>query len=398
MIKGVRTIILGAFWAAPWAGAVLSDMGADVLRLESRTKLCGYRTMGYPFAGNTPSVNRSAFNFYNRGLKSFTLDLNQIKAREIFKQLIKITDIVISNFPPRVLPKWGLDYAGLKEIKSDIIFVSLTGFGTTGPDKDYLSFASVAMSLGGFTASFGYPDAAPAIQGTHIADPLGGMYGTICALSALYHRMKTGEGQFIDFSNSEAMAAVIPEIMIEYSMNNRIRPRMGNRDDIMAPHGVYKSKGEDKWVAIAISTDEEWKAFCRIMGNPKWCNEKKFSDQYSRWQNQDELNELINKWTQNLTHYEVMQKLQDAKIAAGPSFNVEELINDRHIKKRKVFIEQNHREAGMTIVFRSPWAAAKTSKNNPSPCLGEHNEYVFNHLLGISREDIEKLINEKVIY
>ena len=181
-------------------------------------------------------------------------------------------------------------------------------------------------------------------------------------------------------------------------MNGRIRPRMGNQDEIMAPHGCYPCKGYDKWVAVAVSNDEEWNGMCRVMGNPEWSKSENFSDQLSRWQNQDELNKLVAEWTMDFTAYDVMHKLQKAGVAAGVSLNVEELINDPHCKKRGIFIEQNHPVAGKTIVYRSPWTSALTATNPPAPCLGEHNRYVFKTLLGLDDNKIIKLIDEKVIY
>lgn len=180
-------------------------------------------------------------------------------------------------------------------------------------------------------------------------------------------------------------------------MNQRVRPRMGNKDEIMAPHNCYPCKGEDKWVAIAVETEEEWQGLCRVLGNPEWSKAHEFADQYSRWKNQDKLDKLISRWTINFTHYEIMNKLQDIGIAAGPSFDLGELVNDPHTRERNILIEQNHREAGKTIVYRSPWASAKTKDNPPAPCLGEHNQYVFGELLGISNDEMASLAAQEII-
>ena len=173
---------------------------------------------------------------------------------------------------------------------------------------------------------------------------------------------------------------------------------MGNLDEIMAPHACYPCKGEDKWVAIAVGTDEKWHALCKVMGNPVWTTDEKFSDQYNRWQNQDELNKLIGAWTKDYTNYEVMQKLQKVGVAAGPSFNIRELINDPHSKARGVFIEQNHPAAGKTIVYRSPWTEALTADSRPAPLLGQDNEYVCKDLLGMDDKKIAELTEKKVLY
>ena len=179
--------------------------------------------------------------------------------------------------------------------------VSLPAFGGTGPDKDYVSYASTIEAAGGLSVSFGYPGEGPVLSGTYPGDPIGSMYGVVSMLAALNYHYKTGKGQHIDVAQSEGVTTLIPEVIMEYVMNGRIRPRMGNRDVIMAPHGCYPCKGEDKWVAIAIGTDEEWEALCQIMGNPDWSKDERFFDQYSRWKNQDELNKLIASWTKDFT-------------------------------------------------------------------------------------------------
>jgi crotonobetainyl-CoA:carnitine CoA-transferase CaiB-like acyl-CoA transferase len=395
-LKGIRIVALTWVWAGPWMGAVLADMGAEVIKVESKQRLDSQRFVKVTndFVEN---VNMSQFNFTNRGVKSCTINMSQPGGIEIFKKLVKVSDAVITNFAPRVLPGWGLTYDELKKVKPDIIVVTLPAFGSIGPDKDYVSYASTIEAVGGLNVSFGYPGEPPVLSGTYPADPIGSMYGVVSLLAALNYRYETGKGQYVDVAQSEAVTTLIPEVMMEYVMNGRIRPRLGNRDEIMAPHGVYPCKGEDKWVAIAVGNDEEWDAMCKVMGNPDWCKDEKFSDQFSRWQNQDELNKLIAGWTKNFTHYEVMRKLQKVGVAAGPSFNIEELVNDPHVKNRGIFIEQNHRVAGKTIVYRSPWKSAITAKNPPAPCLGENNGYVFKELLGISGKEIAELIETKVI-
>jgi crotonobetainyl-CoA:carnitine CoA-transferase CaiB-like acyl-CoA transferase len=397
ILEGVRVISLTSVWAGPWAGSVLADMGAEVIKVESSRKLDNLRYM-VTLAETESGVNKGAFNIINRGTKSCTIDLSQPKGATILKQLVGVSDVVIENFAPRVMFGLGIDYTALKEVKPDIIMVSLSGFGGTGPDKNYVAYASTIEAVGGLNASFGYPGEEPALGAIYAADPIGSMYCVLCVIAALYSRHKTGKGQHVDISETEALISTIPEVVMEYTMNGRVRPRMGNRDEIMAPHGCYPCKGEDKWVAIAVSTDEEWRALCRAMGNPRWSKDERFADQYRRWQNQDKLDELIGEWTRNFTHYEVMYKLQDVGVAAGPSFNTEELVNDLHIKERGAIIKQNHPEAGETLVYRSPWASSETKDNPPAPRLGEHNSYVFKDLLGLSDKELAQLIDEKVVY
>ena len=373
-------------------GGVLADMGAEVIKIESNKKLDVLRR-------TREGLNQGQFfSCYNRGVKSCTLNLKRPEAVKIFKELVKISDVVIENLSPMGMPSFGLDYSALKEVKSDIIMVSVPGFGSTGPDKNYISYAATVQAIGGLAASFGYPGGEPATPSIFLADSVGGMYGALSVCSAIFYHHKTGKGQHVELAQNEAIITLLPEIILEYEMNGRIRPRLGNRDEIMAPHGCYPCKGGDKWVAIAISSDEEWKALCRVMGNPDWSNNEKFSDQYNRWQNQDELNKLIGGWTKDFAHYEVMHKLQKVGVAAGASLSTEEIFNDPHVKERGALVELNHPKVGKTITWRSPWTSALTASNLPSPCLGEHNNYVFKTLLRMSDSEIVKLTNEEVIF
>jgi benzylsuccinate CoA-transferase BbsF subunit len=378
-------------------GAVLADMGAEVIKIETNQRLDSQRVVRYAKM-ESRGYNFGQFNFTNRGVKSCTLNLKQPEGVEIFKKLVKVSDVVITNLSPRVMPGWGLDYAALAEVKPDIVLVTLPAFGSLGPDKDYVSYASTIEAAGGLSASFGYPGEPPVLSGTYPGDPIGSMYGVVSMLAALDYRNQTGKGQHVDVAQSEGVCTMIPEVTMEYVMNGRIRPRMGNRDEIMAPHGCFSCKGEDKWVAIAVDNDEQWRSLCKVMGNPDWSKDAKFADQYSRWQNQDELNQLLTGWTKNYTNYEVTHMLQKAGVAAGPSVNIQELINDPHCKNRGVFIDQNHPVAGKTTVYRSPWKSALTEENPPAPCLGQHNDYVYKELLGMTAAEIERYVNDKVIY
>ncbi len=401
LLKDIRIVAATWVWAGPWLGAVLADMGAEVIKVESRQKIDNMRYMiggGAPGPGANPSPNWGGFNVYNRGVKSCTIDLKKPDGVDLFKELVKISDIVIENFPPRVMPDLGLDYLALKGVKPDIIMVSLNFLGSVGPDKDYVAYASTLAAVGGYVSSFGYPGGDPPPESLYLADPIASMYGVIGALSALYYRRKTGKGQHVDISETEGLISVLPEMVMEYAMNKRIRPRMGNRDEIMAPHGCYPCNGNDKWVAVAVSTEEEWQALCRVMGNPEWTKEERFSDRFKRWQNQDDLDKRVAEWTKNFDAYELTRMLQEVGVAAGPSLNVEELVDDRHIRARGAIFEQNHVEAGRTVVYRSPWLSAETGHNRPAPCLGEHNDYVFKDLLNLSDSRVAALVEEKVIY
>jgi len=227
--------------------------------------------------------------------------------------------------------------------------------------------------------------------------------GTMLAfglLAALIHRQKTGEGQYIDVSSSECISALIGSELMEYTMNKRSPFRCGNQDAIMAPHNCYRCKGYDKWISIAVATDDEWKALCGAMGNPAWTKDEAFSDPYRRWINRKKLDEYITEWTKNYTHYEIMALLQGVGVAAIPSFSAEEILSDPHIKARGVITEVQHPVMGKKVVINPSWKLSETPARikQASPILGEHNAEVFGGLLGMSEEEIKKLEDEKIIY
>jgi crotonobetainyl-CoA:carnitine CoA-transferase CaiB-like acyl-CoA transferase len=398
LLEGVRVIELGWVWVGPWIGAMLADMGAEVIKIETNLRTDGMRRL-VPYAGGKPGLNRSVFNVINRNKKSCNLNLKSPRGMELFRDLVKVSDVVVENFGARIVASLGIRYDSLKEVNPDLIMVSLPGFGGTGPYKDYVSYASVVESVGGLTYTTGTAEE-PAPSSVYPGDPTASLYGVICLLSALCYRSDTGKGQFIDISQAESIVTTVPEGMMDYVMNGRIRPRIGNRDNSMAPHGCYRCKGDDDWVTIAVSTDQEWKALCQAMGKPQLGAEAKFSDQFSRWRNQDELDKLISEWTKEHTAHEVMHTLQKMGIAAGPSYNAETLINDEHIKERGLFVEQNHPEAGKTFVYHSPWKmnGEYGEISVPAPLFGEHNSYVFEKLLGIPHDEFTKLVDEEVIY
>ena len=276
--------------------------------------------------------------------------------------------------------------------------LAASGLGRTGPYRTYVGYVRGIHACSGLCYLTGHSGGPPVQGGGVYADYLTGTTSAFAILAALHHRSKTGEGQYIDIAMSESVMAQLPEAIMDYTMNGRVRSRVGNRDDIMAPHGCYPCRGEDKWVAIAVSTEEEWAAFCQAIGSPQWTKEEKFSDGFSRWRNQDELDKLIAGWTMNHTHYEVMQILQKAGVAAGPSVSMEELINDAHLGERGFFVETDHPEVGRRSMVGLPWKTSTCPDYQSAPLLGQHNEYVFMELLGMPDSEFVRLVDERVIY
>ena len=232
------------------------------------------------------------------------------------------------------------------------------------------------------------------------ADITSAEHGALAILAALHYRRQTGEGQYIDLSMTEVVSCLLFEQLIDYTMNGRVQGLQGNRDSVMAPHGCFRCRGDDEWIAIAVSSDEEWRAFCDAVGKPEWTSDERFRDGLNRWKNQDELDRLIQEWTKNHAHYEVTQILQKAGVMAGPTLTVEEVVQDRHLKERGFHLEIDQPGLGTWCLAALPWKLSDTPSGNyeHAPELGEHNEYVFRGLLSMSEEEMAQLQEEQVIY
>ena len=393
-LEGVRVADFTQIQAGGHAAQWLGVLGAEVIKIESRKRPELLRLMA-------PNLNQSsAFNSLNYGKKDCTINLQKPEGVELAKMIVSKSDIVAENYATGVMERMGLGYEDLRKVKSDIIMLSICGPGRTGPEREYVAYAPVIHAYSGMCSLTGYPGGPPNMMGVMWVDAITAQTGAYSAIVALHHRSLTGEGQFIDLSMEEVMLTFLPEAALDYSMNGRVRGREGNRDDIQVPHECYRCKGEDRWVAISVSSDEEWRALCRIMGRRELGEDERMRDGFSRWRNRDELDRIIGEWTRDYTDYEVMEMLQGAGIAAGPSVDIAELATDPHLKARDYFVEIDHPEMGMGVYGRLPIRMDGRNIGNYSsaPLLGEHNEYVFGELLGMSQGEIGRLIREEVIY
>jgi crotonobetainyl-CoA:carnitine CoA-transferase CaiB-like acyl-CoA transferase len=400
-LDGIRVIDLSYSYAGPYLTKLLADMGAEVIKVEScrRPELTRPIILAENELGEQWWNRAGYFNLGQRNKYGITLDLTVPRGREILKELIKTSDVLIEAYCPRVMPNLGLDYSVLKELKPDLIMFSLSAYGQTGPYRDYTSFGTVMESMTGITQITGYPDGPPIKSGISYCDPITGLMGAGLVLAALHHRHKTGQGQHLDTSMYETGVSTIGEAIMDYTMNKRAATRQGNRHSSMAPHGCYRCKGEDEWVVIAISSDEEWQAFSGAIGEPSWTKEERFADCLSRWQNQDELNRLIEEWTRQYDHYKVMHMLQEAGVAAGPVLTNKELLFDPHLKERNFFEVVSHPQVGERPYAGMAFRMSKTpgSIRSPAPLLGEHTEQILTTLLGMSEEEMAGLKQEGVI-
>jgi benzylsuccinate CoA-transferase BbsF subunit len=292
----------------------------------------------------------------------------------------------------------GLGYQTLRRINPTLVFASITGAGGTGPESSYPGYAPAFNALSGLGHLTGYPDGPPAELHDSI-DCRVGATAAFSILSGLFHRLRTGEGQFIDISSRESIAMFTGEALMDFAMNGAIAHRQGNQHPVMAPHGCYPCKGRDAWVTIAVSTDAEWEAFCQAADHLEWSADPRFKDRSLRHQNGEALDSLIQIWTQAKTPDEAAQLLQSASVAASPSMNGEALASDPHLIAREAWREVEHPVLGRQKVQGPPWVLSETPATirSASPLLGQHNQYVLQGLLGASTKELTAWVDDGIV-
>jgi benzylsuccinate CoA-transferase BbsF subunit len=307
--------------------------------------------------------------------------------------------VVIENFPERVAKKYSMDYESLRRLNPNIIVASCTGFGKTGPDRHYLAYGRNLHASSGLSSLIGYSGDKPLGLSGQWSDTLSPLALTYSILAALFHRARTGQGQFIDVAMVEATASLLGEPIMDYVINNRVWGCMGNRSTTHAPQGCYRCRGEDRWIAVSVCTREQWEALCRVMDRPDWLKSDAYADPLDRFKHQEALDRSINSWTKHYTAEELTAILQKNGIPAGPVIDPSEgLANDPHIKQRNALIDIDHLgERKKTLCL--PWRFKnKNFRYLRGPLLGEHNEEVFRGLLRLSEERYGQLIAQRAIY
>lgn len=398
-LDGIKVLDFSATVLGPTVTRYLADHGATVVRVESITHPETTR-MATPYAGMEPGINRSGyFATHNAGKLSLSLDMRKPKAIEVAKRLVRWADIVIETFTPGVMRRWGLDYEELRKIKHDIIMVSSSLEGQTGPYSSHRGYGQISAAMTGWFELTGWPDGEPVGPYSAYSDFIGWNYLLISILVALDYRNRTGKGQYIDHSHVESGVHFLSPALLDYNVNDRVATRMANRDPYAAPHGAYRCQGQDRWCVIAVTNDEEWEAFGRVIGSPNWVKDPKYATLISRKENEDELDKLVEGWTINHTAEEVMALMQQAGVPAGLVENAEDLFLDPQLQHRQAFVTLDHREIGTyhisTAVFRSSKYSNKPL--SPAPLLGEHNEYILKEFLGMSDDEIADLVAEEVL-
>jgi benzylsuccinate CoA-transferase BbsF subunit len=328
------------------------------------------------------------------------LDLKNPRGIELFKRLVSWADVVIQNQRPGLMGEMGLGYEELKKVNEDIIMINVSIVGQTGPFATIGGWGNYSMAICGHYFLYRFPSDPPSSPGRNApSDFIGAIFGAIAATAALDYRRRTGKGQCIDANQIEPMVQFLTPGILDWAVNKRVQAPVGNREPLAAPHGAFRCKGDDKWCVIAVFTDKEWRSFCRVIGNPEWTKPPKFASLSLRHENEDELERLVETWTIDHTPQEVMTMMQEAGVPAGVVQNNEDIVDhDPQVKQRGLFPRQQHPVLGECYFTRWPFILSKTpSEVRRSPCLGEHNEYVFTKILGISDEEFIELVNSGVI-
>lgn len=409
-LKDVRIISLTEVWVGPFATSLLGDMGADVLHVEAIQRVAQTRgvlrpppgTRDYPDGepGPRPWERLSSFNGTNRNKKGITLDLSRAEGIDLFLKLVRLSDIVIDNYAAGTVERMGLGYEVLSKANPEIIQLSMPGWGVDGPYKGYISFGSHVDAMIGHTYLRSYPDADPTLTTSIVhSDAAMASMAVFAVMTALNYRLRTGKGQYIDFSQAEGFMTQFGEFILEYTMNGRVPQPMGNRHPHMAPHGVFPCLGDDRWITIAVDGDEQFASLCTIMGQSDLLEDARFADALARYQHQDELEALIEAWTSHQQPYSLLAQLQEAGIAAGVVQNDQDVYESPHLQARGFFQQVNHPQAG-THWYPGPyWRMNEQapSLRLPATCLGEFNEEIYKALLGLGDVEYETLLQDLLI-
>ena len=407
-LESYRVVDFGTAWAGPMGAQLLADMGAEVIKVESHSRMDGLRLgrpmVGEDFAGGDRGLwpeLQPLFHGLNRNKLGITVNIKHPEGLKLVKELIGRSDVVMNNYSPGVMDRAGLGYSTLKSIRPDIIMVSMPATGETGPERDILAYAPIISALSGLTSLVGYTDE-PLVGEMQSAwsDTVAALHAALATVAALRHRNLTGQGQYIEVSQLEATTAMLGEPLLDYAMNGRVAEPQGNFDTEFAPHNNYPCQGEDRWLAIAVKTEEEWGGFCRVLGDPDWTRDPIFGDKYSRLKHHHELDQHVAEWTRQLTPEEATELLQRSGVAAMTVMNIGDQFQDDHFHQRHAFVETEHPHIGAEWLYGLPWLLSETpgGVQRPAPLLGQHNQYVFCQLLGVSQEELTRLEQEQVLY
>ena len=393
--------ILDFMWAlaGPGTTRTLADYGATVVRIESARRIDGARTVG-PFQNNQARHDGSGlFGTYNAGKLGMALDLSKPRAREVVLDLVRWADVVCESFSPKAMRAWRLDYESLREVKPDLIMLSSCLMGQTGPMSGFIGFGNMAAAISGFYNICGWPDRPPSGPFAAYTDYLAPRFGAVSILAALEYRRRTGKGQYIDQSQAESALHFLAPAVLDYAANGRIERGVDNYDPNYAPHGVYPSLGDDRWIAIACRTDQQWNGLCAAMNRSDTASDERFATPSARLLHRDQLDRIIAEWTRGLAPHEAEVLLQGLSVPAAALQDSRALCDDSQLGHRGYITEVEHPVFGTTAVENSRFLLSRTPARitRPAPTVGGDNRYVLEAILGYDRKRIDELVAANVV-
>ncbi|MFQ5380509.1 MAG: CaiB/BaiF CoA transferase family protein [Dehalococcoidia bacterium] len=400
-LRGVRGVVLTQAWAGSFCTELLGFLGADIIQVEVRRRLDAWRgSWDTPMPEGLRSVSSARhpwncnplYNSVNLMKRCVTLDLEDPDGKALFCRLVQGADFVAENFTPRVMGNLGLDYEQLQKLKPDIILCSLSAYGHEGPWANIPGIGGTIEPTSGMSALLGYRDGPPLNSGQMYPDAAAALNGAAAILVALRHRQTTGRGQFIDLSMQESNLTFVGDAALEYALLGRQRPRMGNRDPDIAPHGVFPCRGDAKWVAIACETEEQWLRLAGAAGRG-WEDDSRFASNELRKENEEALEAEIAAWTAALDRGAVAEELLGVGVIAAPVVEADEVTDERTLRQRGTVQTVEHAEAGVWEQVASPFHFSGTASPaiRPAPLLGEHSFEVLHEHLGLSEEEFVEL-------
>ena len=395
VLDGLKVADFTWYAAGPYVTRYLALFGAKVVKIETSARPDGTRTIA-PYKDGKPGLNRSGgFAFFNPNKHGVTLNLKHPRGTEVAKRIVAWADVVADNFATGRMQEMGLGYEALRKIKPDLIVLSSTNQGQTGPHARQPGFGIQLECLSGFVHLIGWPDRGPVVHSGLLTDLIAARFAVVAILGALDYRRRTGKGQYIDLSQYQCGLQFLAPLLLDFKLNGRVADRVGNRCPSAAPCGVYPCRGDDRWCAISVLDDIQWRGLTQAMGEPSWAGEPRFSMLLTRKENEDELDSLLGEWTSNFVVEEVAMLLQRHNVPAGVVKNSQDIYHDPQLAHRQQWKDLPHSELGSHrgdypgfILSKTP-GELKTS----APLLGQDNEYFYTKLLGMSDEEFLDLLN-----
>ncbi|QCJ40630.1 CoA transferase [Bacillus sp. S3] len=381
-LEKIKVLDFTRVLAGPYCTMLLADMGAEVIKIEKPGT--GDDTRGFgPFQNNESGY----FVFLNRGKKSVALDLKKPESTELIMELVKEADVVIENFRPGVMKKLGLDYETLKQINSGIVYASISGFGQYGPYSGRPAYDLVAQAMGGLASITGHPNQPPTRAGASLGDMSAALYAAYGIMVALFHRERTGEGQYIDVAMVDSIFSLLESNVMRYTVDQIVPERIGSRHPISSPFDIYKA--QNGYVVIAVANDSLFKRLCLIMDQPELEQDERFCRDALRTEHVDELKPIIEEWLQAYTVEEAVELINNGGVPSSPILNIQEICEDEHIAIREMLVELEHPVAGKMKIVGNPVKFSKTPAviQRPSPSLGEHTDEI---LAKYQKSDLKK--------